>query len=493
MAAGDKSPRRFFIILAAACFVMCQSVILMHMHYNKVHSKTSAEHASEFDSIISHLLLRPNESPAENPGTNGAVEPIDSSSEQKEPRTQKEEEPKTQKEEQPTPMLECVTKVPKSSNIMMDESLANDKNDDITCTSHNSEAWLKGPRFGNARDPLMTPEVVQRLILDLPTMLHKNANNPAGKSKAQSLLGNTLCYEKSRFLNDSESSVDDKSVRLWAVRLTYLALHYHQHRLAVPEARARYKNGADCPGELLSSQNVGNFDYECGSDAKYLVVSLAGNGIGSNVRGGTVVAMVDALAMDRVVVFTNNAPYVKGGALQHPWALASCERKDYQCFFQPSTPCVLTHDDLQGSYQMTRPEVRVFRKRGELPKGHEDDKVIRIELNFLPQLNVPLVVRERLSTYAHALLDTLPCDDPRLPAMRKGADQIMVEGEKREGYNYAAAAQKIQHAMAFYFLRPNLENMKKIDEILNEIIPDDFDPENSVGLPIRGKCRQGVE
>jgi hypothetical protein len=47
--------------------------------------------------------------------------------------------------------------------------------------------------------------------------------------------------------------------------------------------------------------------------------------------------------------------------------------------------------------------------------------------------------------------------------------------------------------MAFYFLRPNLESMKKIDEIMDEIIPDDFDPENSVGLPIRGTCRQGVE
>jgi hypothetical protein len=54
--------------------------------------------------------------------------------------------------------------------------------------------------------------------------------------------------------------------------------------------------------------------------------------------------------------------------------------------------------------------------------------------------HVPLVVREKLSTYAHALLDTHPCDDPRLLAMRKGADQIMVEGDKREGYNYAAAA-----------------------------------------------------
>lgn len=104
-----------------------------------------------------------------------------------------------------------------------------------------------------------------------------------------------------------------------------------------------------------------------------------------------------------------------------------------------------------------------------------------------PALKVPLAARQKLAAYAHAILDkSVPCDDPRLPAMRQGADLILQDDDPRAGYNYAAAGEKMQHAAAFYFLRPSLENAQKVDSILQEILPEDLNAEQSVGLPIRG-------
>jgi len=371
--------------------------------------------------------------------------------------------------------VECATRVPKSANLMMDDYV------DSSCSVHNSEKWLNSPRFGNARDPLLTADHIHRMILDLPDILLSQEDD-ADLSHFQHILGDSLCYEKSRFMDDTESQQDDKSVRLWAIRLIYLAFHYHQHRLAIPEAVARSASSS-CDSEMESKHNVGKFDFECGPDAKYLVLSLAGNGLGSNVRGGAVVALVAGMLMDRIVVFANNAPYTDR---RHEWALASCDRHDYQCFFQAATPCTMLEEDITNSYLLSSKEMRQFTRKGILPANHTDYKTIRMMLPFTPQIDIKEAARKRITEYAHALVDRVPCDDPRLPAMRKGADLIMEQGEARPGYNYAAAAQKIQHAAAFYFLRPKPSVAKTLKDIMDEIIPKDFDAERSIGLPIRG-------
>jgi hypothetical protein len=392
-----------------------------------------------------------------------------------------------------------------------------------SCTQHNTQAWLTGPRFGNvANDTNDEDDFIPRLILQSPfLLLHPNdtvqtpkingaAPTKSRTSHARFILGTSLCYDQSRFMNDTESAVDEKSIRLWSVRLIYLAIHYHQHRLAIPEAMARYHyhrgtnttthsdstastvtTPPSCPELLLQQHNVGALDYECGPHAKYLLMPLSGNGIGANVRGSIVVALIAGLQMNRIVLFVNNSP-VGDVYLRGTWPSASCDRHDYQCFFMPTSPCTVTHEDIQNAYVLTKPEIRTFlNKNGVLPVDHANDKVLNFYGLMQPMIKVPHAARLRLSTYAHALVDRVPCHDPRLSAMRLGADLILQDDAVRPGYNYAAAAEKIQHAMAFYFLRPRLSNVKRIEAIISEIVPSDMDAERTVGLPIRGAYGSG--
>jgi hypothetical protein len=182
----------------------------------------------------------------------------------------------------------------------------------------NSEQWLNSTRYGNLHDdPYLSHDLVQHMILNLPNALRvqdddDGADNAEDSSTMPTVLGQTICHKQSRFLHrrvpppdllsmttissnngNYSNSYDPKTVRLWAVKLIYLAIHYHQHRLAVPEAVLRYKGMSptntfatdQCstsPQYLEDTYNVGKFDYEC-PDAKYLVMPLGGNGLGSNV------------------------------------------------------------------------------------------------------------------------------------------------------------------------------------------------------------------
>lgn len=160
----------------------------------------------------------------------------------------------------------------------------------------NSERWLNSRRYGNIHnDTMFTEELAKTLLLNLDTILI-----PKSEQMPQ-ILDQSLCHAKSQFLNSSVPiSLDKKTVRLWAFRLIYLSIHYHQHRQAVPEAVARRKAGT-CPTSdaLQQKYDVGIFDYEC-PDAKYVALPLGGNGLGSNVRGGTVLAYLLGLGESSV-------------------------------------------------------------------------------------------------------------------------------------------------------------------------------------------------
>lgn len=170
----------------------------------------------------------------------------------------------------------------------------------------NSERWLNSRRYGNLNDDaLFTTDLAKSLLLDLDTMLVPESSQRRS-TVLPTLLDQSICHANSRFMNStipatatSSSYNDSRTVRLWAFKLTYLAIHYHQHRLAVPEAKARFAEHptSSCPNsdELWSKHRVGMFDYEC-PDAKYLVMPLGGNGLGSNIRGGTVLAYLTGLS-----------------------------------------------------------------------------------------------------------------------------------------------------------------------------------------------------
>lgn len=351
----------------------------------------------------------------------------------------------------------------------------------------NSQRWLNASRLGNIHDdPFLTDDLTQQMILNLDHLL-------LPESTMSNVLEQTICHENSRFRNVTASVEDDKNLRVWAVKLIYVALHYHQHRLAVPEAVLRYGNNKKCPTskDLWKKHGVGVFDYEC-PDAKYLIMPLAGNGLGANVRGGTVGAFLVGLLSDRIVLFVNNAE--QGGKfLQSPWLLASCPRKDYQCFFWPTSPCTLTQDEIGKAHFLAPGEYRQI-LRGKIPDDLQHHKVWTFNSKFIPGQEIPKKSAEKLYDYATTLISAVPQKQyPDYVAMlKKAAETILVADEPpdKDAYNYAARYFKAHHALVFYSVRPKPSNAHGLDRIMSEIVPRNIHPGTSVGLPIRGsdKC-----
>lgn len=349
------------------------------------------------------------------------------------------------------------------------------------CFPHNSEAWLQGPRLGNLDESLMNDDFVKLMTLELPYMLSL-------PGKAKPLLRQTIAYESSRFVDDAESGDDPKSMRLWAVRLIYLSMIYHQHVQAITEVEALYGSNTEVCQKERQALGIGRYDFEC-PNAKFIIASLSNNGLGANIRSGATTLLIAGLITDRIVLFVNNAPKKTDVWLQKPWDLASCDRRDAQCFFLPSSPCTITHKEIEDAYVLKKPEQRVLLKKGELPEDHKDNKVWVVPLSFVPVLKTPQHLSESLHNYSKSLIDHVPETDPRLPVMKLAMDHLLDEELHRPGYNFAAANIKLNHALNFYAMRPNLEYSAKMDKILEEIIPDDFDAENSFGLPIRGELQ----
>jgi hypothetical protein len=124
----------------------------------------------------------------------------------------------------------------------------------------NSIQWLQGLRRGNMHDdPFLTNDLVQSMILDTDKMLQKDKDMTV-------VLGQTICHPQSRFLNGTRPIADQRdecTIRVWAVKLIYLAVHYHQHRHATVEAAARYsRDGSQCPSadQLSKDYNVSMSD-----------------------------------------------------------------------------------------------------------------------------------------------------------------------------------------------------------------------------------------
>jgi hypothetical protein len=409
------------------------------------------------------------------------------------------------------------TFVQKEAERMILSSQKNTSSPNYPCI--NSARWLNSPRYGNINnETYLTHDLVQHMILNLPNaLIIKDNNNNKGSddgSVMSTVLRQTICHTQSRFidrplsyhhfissLNNNASIYNDtRMVRLWAVKLIYLAIHYHQHRLAVPEAVIRYssnnlittstttrsQNCSPSPQQLEQNYNVGIFDYEC-PDAKYIIMPLGGNGLGSNVRGGMVVAFLIGLSTDRIVLFVNNARGANHN-LHKKWSLASCPRHDYQCFFWPTSPCTLTNDEINSAYALTQDDYRKFMKKDDQLKHIEQHKVWSFNTPFLPVIHLPTYAGERLYQHAITLISAISKEEFPIyhTLLMEAAETIRVADTLRDGYNYAAANTKVQHALAFYSMRPNPRSAHQLDQILDHIIPETFPPETSIGLPIRG-------
>jgi hypothetical protein len=362
------------------------------------------------------------------------------------------------------------------------------------CVSVNSPSWLQGPRHNNLQnDPLLTPELAKKMILNLDQMLLWEE-----KSALSTLLGQTICHEQSSLRNTTPAiseTADSRTIRRWSVRLMYLALHYHQHRFAISEAKARFKMdgevNATCLAELARQYGIGMLDYEC-PGAKYIIVRLVGDELGTNVRGSMVPALIMGLVTNRVVLFVNNAPQGATGQVQEPWPLASCPRQDYQCFFMPTSPCVLTQKDIQDAYTLAANEARDLLYKEQLPDSSLDQHTVwRYESTSTPVDHVAKLAAQALYQRAMELisLTTDPnASSPHTALLTRAAETIRTPDAPRVGYHYAAASNRVQHTLALYATRPNPSSAQKLNDMIANQVPNNLDPETSLGVHIRGTC-----
>ena len=264
-----------------------------------------------------------------------------------------------------------------------------------------ASSWLQGERLGNSPESdLLSHEFID----SLPFM---------NMASAQRLLQSSLCYSTSRFVTpiitqhleyDEGGTVDQQGVdnnddedsvlRSWTAALVFLAVHVHQHSHAVPEARIRAAAASTKPTALPTAAHhhyhgIGRFDYQC-PDAQFLVVRLSRNGLGANLRLGAVPALMAGVATNRVVLYVNNLSNVSD-YFAVPWSLASCPRHDHQCLFLPTTPCVITKDELVQAYTLKKKEARQLFRNGTLPESHQMARVIVLQLTFRPQVTSVLL------------------------------------------------------------------------------------------------------
>jgi len=360
-----------------------------------------------------------------------------------------------------------------------DLQIGNPPNITTNCFRYNSQAWLEGSRrHGNAMVEPMADEYLNLTVLNLHELLKSSEST-------RQLLKQSICVEQSRFLNLTErtSQVDnDKKIRLWAIRLIYLAIHYHQHEPARKEAQLAVHGTCR---EERKAKKIGPFDFEC-PDTKFLVVSLWDNGIGANMGHIIVPALMAGLATNRVVLFLNKAP-TRHTVMNRPWALASCRRRDAQCFFAPMTPCVLKHEDLasENVYSLNKQEKIQLFKDGVLPPEHKVVYMLGVQKTYGTSLGGK--VEPSLRRISLLLINQLDSNDPRRPLLLQAADHILETDLPRSGYPFGGATSKIHHALQFYFLRPNLVYQQQLRQILTDLLPADFDPERAVGMPVRGE------
>lgn len=399
------------------------------------------------------------------------------------------------------------------------------------CIHHNSKEWLLGPRLDNlnhtqqidiyfAKRMILSTSNILSLssIFGAMTTMQQQNNN---KSNHNMLNNNwnpfqhTICYKNSSFVNvhkNNDESNNDRNIRLWVTRFVYLSIHIHQHKPALLEFMERNKKQQsneknDCHDYLNDHYQAGTFDYECPS-AKFLVVQLFENGIGANVRLAAVPAFMAGLAMNRIVLFISNSP--SGPKfIRNPWTLTSCTRYDYQCFFLPVSPCVLTYQEIENAYILQKAETRSIFRHGTLSNknNHTNDRVLIMHLTFRPQ-RYPNNLRNVLHNISTQILDDFITQDNQPPptiignnnhtkqimftTLRAAVDKLLSDqyenNNEKQNFNYYGVNSPIFHGLLMYMLRPNPQAMTSIDNIISSILPSNiFNSEHSLGLPIRGK------
>lgn len=406
----------------------------------------------------------------------------------------------------------------------LDHVMRNESIED-SCFRLNSKRWLEGPRIGNI--PLNHPTDISNLnwfdhIMHPYHLLHP--------SKMDSVLSQTLCYPSGRFRNVSVFTFANTSqiMRQWEFRLLYLTIHRMHHAPAHKEYQLRkqcmesMEEGSSAPTKITTPTAISNFDYEC-PDAKFWVIVVHSTaGMGAVLRNHIMPSFFMAIATGRIPLLVQSAPYphvhdvLEMLARQFP--LASCERGDWQCVFLPTSPCVVTLDDLRTAPVLTDEQIRQLRQ-------HESHSTTNTTTHN--ELEAHRVVIHWMNNYIHYNMFADPINNVAISRIAAAMKEMLNDYKRQQHYHgdkiplqvwriMTQAANQVQRITSmdvdqqlrllrvayFYILRPNAWVERQINDRLLESIPSYPTSSSSLqvhrrerlyfGLPIRGTdvCRR---
>lgn len=376
-----------------------------------------------------------------------------------------------------------------------------------SCPSfQNSDTWLNSPRLSNINEKGMTLDAVQSLVMDVsPLDTVDGSEHVLSQSiclKGSNLLtweddlDTSISTSTTTTLSAEEEMMEEDVIKSVTFRLLYLALHDHQHKGARKEVLSRYRKEESCIDDKkntnvteLESKNVGKFDFEC-PDTKYIVTLIGDIGFGAALRIGAMDPYFLGLVSDRTVLVMNtlSKDIIDNGGFNRPLKLAGCERKDMQCVFMPSSPCVITMDDLSKAPNLSPQELKEFRSKGVLQEKYANEKVIIVEPSLNGHKPLPFGLQDALVNKISSLYAQRDDNSstPKPWELNKAVLEKVYKFIREKG-----ATQWIFHHLIYlYILRPNVSSRATIDKTINKVIPDNFNPGTAIGLPIRGtdKC-----
>lgn len=357
------------------------------------------------------------------------------------------------------------------------------------CFPFNTVKWLTSNRIQNLEGLDLAASF--QLLLPPSTQADNSYNNNKQGAQFQAALDETICIKGSRFLNPGSMNTtinkeyEDANVRTWTTRLVYFAINFHQHYQAWEEFNHRQQvlsnnNSSECQ-KAWETHHMSISDYEC-PKAKFLVIAMSDNGLGANLKLGAMVALKASLATGRVALYINNFNHTRHGWLKKNWTLTSCPRRDYQCFFMPPSPCVLTHDDYQNAYLLNKTDMRTLFRTGTLPHL-EDTRVVVYLPSFRPQREPPRM-RERLAKIGQFLVHQGMLPD--IPLVHEAIKRIATPtDETRVAYQ---GDDELAGGLLLYVTRPRPEYLQQLQTIHANLLGSQKQSDASIGLPIRGEC-----
>ncbi|KAL7564630.1 hypothetical protein ACA910_009320 [Epithemia clementina (nom. ined.)] len=346
------------------------------------------------------------------------------------------------------------------------------------CTALNSESWLSSARLSN----VAMSNDTSMLNDPLSTLFAMFSSNAATKNKEHPILSQSVCPAQSAILNLPQQP-EKYHLHLWKMRLIYLSFYVHQHQAAWPEAKLRSSSPA-CQEQLQTQYQVGSLDYECPT-AKFLIADLPNHGFGSVVRTDVVNLLMFGLQTNRTVVFVNNVANEDGSVKYLPWALGSCDRRDFQCFYQPITPCVLTKEDILNATVIVG---------GAGPVQREEARVVRIRSK---SILYPLAegAIQRLHQIAQSLIQEQEdhLDAGLVETLKQAANQILLDEPGRNSSEYPGGQSSIKQGALLYAMRPQFAKQQELYRLVTKDLPPEFDPSTALGLPIHASDKCGRE